>query len=133
MQSIPLVSLLNCVCWRKKVNVKGYTIMYINRKVGKTSPLHIYQSIQPHDDTVSPALQQCYNKSSPVYTASKAQESSLPYSARVQLLLHCLASHPQGSAPLLLPKQHLCVTPEPTPTQESDTCMGVAAVSPPAC
>lgn len=34
-------------------------------------------------------------------------------------------------APLL--GQHFCVTPESAPTQESDTCMGVAAASPPAC
>lgn len=40
---------------------------------------------------------------------------------------------PLGAAPLPLPRQHFCVTPESAPTQESDTCMGVTAASPPAC
>lgn len=40
---------------------------------------------------------------------------------------------PLGAAPLPLPRQRFCVTPESAPTQESDTCMGVAAASPPAC
>lgn len=38
-----------------------------------------------------------------------------------------------GSLWALLPGQHFCVTPESAPTQESDTCMGVAVASPPAC
>lgn len=40
---------------------------------------------------------------------------------------------PLGAVPLQLPRQHFCVTPQFAPTQESDTCMGVAAASPPAC
>lgn len=47
-------------------------------------------------------------------------------------MCHFRASPPSGGASLLLPRQHLCVTPRPAPTQESDTRAGVAAVSPPA-
>lgn len=45
-----------------------------------------------------------------------------------------LSQPPLGSSPLLLPRQRLSVAPEPAPTQalgpESDTCVGVADVSP---
>lgn len=124
-------------CWTMQTPKKAIKLMYfmyINSIIRKNyCKKNVQRSVTITHMKMTWAPELCYIQSGPLYTATSASALSPLYSNRVQLLWYWLASSPLGSAPLLLPRQRLYVTPKPTPTQESDTCVGVAAVSPPAC
>lgn len=105
--------------WKDLCKILASYFIHINREAGKM--------INP--------VQRISRWSTLEHGGCKAWRSL--HSTRSQVLQPHIDAHPLVSVPLLFPGQDLCVTPKPTPTQvlslQSDTCMGVAAVSPLAC
>lgn len=105
-----------------RLGSKCNPLLWLCIKKGGLSALTIWCLLLRCTAVLSPPLSAQRPHSRTVVTAE----------TRAQLMCHFRASPPSGGAPLLLPRQRLCATPRPAPTQESDTRAGVAAVSPPA-